>query len=92
VHVKPSMTFAMVHVNEIGRIHGKSGKLADKARKTLHTIFYDLGLKITAEVNNHIVNFLDVALNCKKRHSPDTENRTTIPSMLTVVQIIHLLS
>jgi hypothetical protein len=31
-------------------LHGKSGRLADKARKTLHTIFHDLGLKITAEV------------------------------------------
>ena len=47
-------------------LHGKSGRLADKARKTLHTIFHDLGLKITAEVNNHIVNFLDVTLNLQE--------------------------
>ena len=46
--------------------HGKSGRLADKARKTLHTIFHDLGLKITAEVNNHIVNFLDITLNLQE--------------------------
>jgi hypothetical protein len=48
-------------------LHGKSGRLADKARKTLHTIFHDLGLKITAEVNNHIVNFLDVTLNLQEQ-------------------------
>jgi hypothetical protein len=47
-------------------LHGKSGRLADKVRKTLHTIFHDLGLKITAEVNNHIVNFLDVTLNLQE--------------------------
>jgi hypothetical protein len=40
--------------------------VADKATKTLHTIFHDLGLKITAEVNNHIVNFLYVTLNLQE--------------------------
>jgi hypothetical protein len=47
-------------------LHGKRGRLADKARKTLHTIFHDSYLKITAEVNNHIVNFLDVTLNLQE--------------------------
>ena len=41
-----------------------SGKgLADKARKSLHCIFHKLGFKITAEVNNQIVNYLDVTFN-----------------------------
>jgi hypothetical protein len=47
-------------------LRGKSGRLADKARKSLHTIFHNLGLKITAEVKNHIVNFLDVTLNLQE--------------------------
>jgi hypothetical protein len=31
-------------------LQGKSGRLADKARKTLHNIFHDLGLKITPKL------------------------------------------
>ncbi len=37
----------------------KSARLADKTRKELHKCF-ELGLKITAEANLHVVNFLDV--------------------------------
>ena len=35
-------------------------RLADKTRKELHKIFEQFGLKITAESNLHVVNFLDV--------------------------------
>ncbi len=44
-------------------IEGTSLRLADKARKDLCSAFQELGLKITAEVNYKIVNFLDVTLN-----------------------------
>ena len=38
----------------------KSARLADKTRKELHKCFEQIGLKITAEANLHVVNFLDV--------------------------------
>ena len=38
----------------------KSARLADKTRKELHTCFEQFGLKIAAEANLHVVNFLDV--------------------------------
>ena len=38
----------------------RSARLADKTRKELHKIFEQFGLKITAESNLHVVNFLDV--------------------------------
>ena len=40
-------------------IKNKSARLADKARKELHKAFEQFGLKITAESNLHVVNFLD---------------------------------
>ena len=43
----------------------KTGRLADKTRKELHTIFEQFGLRITAQANLHVVNFLDVALDLK---------------------------
>ena len=43
-------------------IEGVNGRKADKARKMLHDIFGQIGLKITAQVNNQIVNFLDITL------------------------------
>ena len=41
-------------------IKNKSARLADKTRKELHKAFEQFGLKITAESNLHVVNFLDV--------------------------------
>ena len=41
-------------------IKTKSARLADKTRKELHKVFEQFGLKITAESNLHVVNFLDV--------------------------------
>ena len=41
-------------------IRNKSARLADKRRKELQKCFEKFGLKITAEANLHIVNFLDV--------------------------------
>ena len=38
----------------------KSARLANKTRKELHKCFEQFGLKITAEANLHVVNFLDV--------------------------------
>ena len=47
-------------------MNGTSGKITDKTRKGLHTFFNDLGLRITADVNNHTVNFLDITLNLQE--------------------------
>ena len=41
-------------------IKNRSARLADKTRKELHKIFEQFGLKITAESNLNVVNFLDV--------------------------------
>ena len=41
-------------------IKNKSARLADKTRKELHKAFEQFGLKITAESNLHVVNFLHV--------------------------------
>ena len=46
-------------------LKGRSARAGDKARKELHALFNDLELKITADANHHIVNFLDVTLNLK---------------------------
>ena len=44
-------------------IQTKSGRLSDKARKDLIQTFNDFGLKITAQANQQLTNFLDVKLN-----------------------------
>ena len=41
-------------------IKNKSARLADKTSKEFHKAFEQFGLKITAESNLHVVNFLDV--------------------------------
>ncbi len=38
----------------------KSARLADKTSKELHKCFEQFGLKIRAEANMHVVNFLEV--------------------------------
>ena len=43
-------------------IKHRSARLADKTRKELHKVFEQSDLKITAEANLHVVNFLDVTL------------------------------
>ncbi len=58
-------------------IEGTSLRLADKARKDLCSAFQELGLKITAEVNYKIVNFLDVTLNLTTSRTNPTENQIT---------------
>ena len=39
-----------------------SEKFADKSRKELHAIFNHFGLKITADVSNQTVNFLNITI------------------------------
>ena len=57
-------------------IKNKSARLADKTRKELHKIFEQFGLKITAEANLHVVNFLDVTFDLTSgKHRP---YRTTL--------------
>ncbi len=41
--------------------------MADKTRKELHKCFEKFGLKITAEANLHVVNFLDVTFDLNNR-------------------------
>ena len=41
-------------------IKNRSASLADKTRKGLHKAFEQFGLKIRAELNLHVANFLDV--------------------------------
>ena len=49
-------------------LKGTGGRQADKARKDLHRVFNELELKVTAEINNHLVNFLDVTFNLKEEN------------------------
>jgi hypothetical protein len=49
-------------------VKGSKGRSADKARKELHRIFDQFGLKITADVCHQSVNFLDVTLNLKQNN------------------------
>ena len=52
-------------------IKNKSARLADKTRKELHKIFEQFGLKITAEANLLVVNFLDVTFDLTSgKHRP----------------------
>ncbi len=44
-------------------IKGTNGRNADNTGKMLHDVFQQIGLKITAQVNHHLVNFLDITLN-----------------------------
>ena len=44
-------------------IKGTNGRNADITRKMLHDVFQQIGLKITAQVNHQLVNFLDITLN-----------------------------
>jgi hypothetical protein len=46
-------------------IKSTSGRLADKAKKDLCAQFLQFSLKITAQVNHQLVNFLDVTFNLK---------------------------
>ena len=62
--------------NGLAIIKNKSARLADKTRKELHKIFEQFGLKITAEANLHVVNFLDVTFDLTsgkhRRYRPNT--------------------
>jgi hypothetical protein len=52
-------------------IKSKSARLLDKTRKELHRIFEQFDLKITAEGNLNIVNFLDVTFDLNNaKHKP----------------------
>ena len=52
-------------------IKNRSARLADKTRKELHKVFEQFDLKITAEANLHVVNFLDVTFELTTgKHKP----------------------
>ena len=52
-------------------IKSKSTRLLDKTRKELHKIFEQFDVKITAEVNLNVVNFLDVTFDLNNaKHKP----------------------
>ena len=52
-------------------IMNRSARLAVKTRKELHKVFEQFDLKITAEANLHVVNFLDVTFDLTTgKHKP----------------------
>ena len=52
-------------------IKNRSARLADKTRKELHKVFEQFDLKITAEANLHVVNFLEVTFDLTTgKHKP----------------------
>jgi hypothetical protein len=56
-------------------IKSKSARLLDKTRKELHKIFEQFDLKITAEINLNVVNFLDVTFGLNNaKHKPYTKH------------------
>ena len=63
--------------------------LADKTRKELHNVFEQFGLKITAEVNLHLVNFLDVTFDLSigkyKPYWKPNDDRYTYTNTLTTL-------
>ena len=68
-------------------IKGTSPRLADKARKDLCSAFQELGLNITAEVNNKTVYFLDVTLIILlMSHKSPTDNQITTHCTFTKIQ------
>ena len=56
----------------------KSSRLVDKTRKELHKAFEQFGLKITAESNLHVVNFLDVTFDLSTGNINHTGSPMTI--------------
>ena len=73
-------------------LKARRARSADKARKELHAIFNNIGFKITAEVNHHVVNFLDLTLDLKNETFHLLGNQTTTHSTSTVDLTTHLLS
>ena len=68
-----------------------SGKFADKSRNELHAIFNHFGLKITADVSNQTINFLDIILNLQERKfSPYRKPNNDPLYILTDAQITLL--
>jgi hypothetical protein len=65
-HTKPSRekigkeNIGLHREDGLAIIKNKSTRLADKTRKELHKTFEQFNLKITAEANLRVVNFLDV--------------------------------
>ena len=47
---------------------GTGGRQADQVRKDLHRMFNEFDLKVTAQINNHQVNFLDVTFNLNEEN------------------------
>lgn len=47
-------------------VKGARGCHANRARKSLHEIFNEHGLRVTAEINDHIVNFPTSLLTLRK--------------------------
>ena len=71
-------------------LRGTGSRLADLARKKLHEIFKEHDLKVTAEINYHVVNFLDVTLNLSEQNYQPYQITTRYT--LTLDQTTHLTS
>ena len=59
-------------------LKGTAGRQAELTRKQLHGIFNKHDLRITAEINYHTVNFLDVTLNLKLPAIPQAKQQPVI--------------
>ena len=71
-------------------IKSKSARLLDKTRKELHKIFEQFDLKITAEVNLNVVNFLDVSFDLNNaKHKPYRKPNDDPLYTSTDIQTIH---
>jgi len=66
-------------------INSTTARLADKARKNVCAQFQQFGLKITAEVNYHMVNFLDVTPNLREDKYQPYRKPNNDPLYTTVI-------
>ena len=51
--------------NGLVTLKNVTGRQADRSRKTMHEIFNSLGLKIIAQVNHNVTNFLEISLDLR---------------------------
>jgi hypothetical protein len=82
----------LYRVDGLSLLKGRSARAGDKARKELHALCNDLELKITADVNHHIVNFLDITLDLKSGTFSPYRKPNSKPLYVNSCSIItHLL-
>ena len=77
-------------------IKNRSARLADKTKNELNKVFEQFSLKITAEANLHLVNFLDVTFDLAtgkyKPYRKPNDNRFTYTSKYLKLQLYLYIS